>query len=99
MEQVDQITTTPQDHTTLQSLIICTLNLQLRYLVIIEIMDLHQLISLQVIAEIEAVQDQEVHLRQIDQVEATVVHREVKEVVHRLNQEEEDKHVFIDYHK
>ena len=99
MEQVDQITTTPQDHTTLQSLIICTLNLQLRYLVIIEIMDLHQLISLQVIAEIEAVQEQEVHLRQIDQVEATVVHREVKEVVHRLNQEEEDKHVFIDYHK
>ena len=99
MEQVDQITTTPEDHTTLQSLIICTLNLQLRYLVIIEIMDLHQLISLQVIAEIEAVQEQEVHLRQIDQVEATVVHREVKEVVHRLNQEEEDKHVFIDYHK
>lgn len=65
-------------------------------------MDLHQLTSLQKVVamlEVEAVQDQEVHHLQVDQAEAAAVLPEVKEVVHRLNQEEEDKPVFIDYYK
>ncbi len=109
MEQVVQIITTtqdllitPLDHTTLQSLTIVTLGLQLLNLAIIEVVDLHQLISLQevvVIAEVEAVQDQEVHHLQVDQAEEAAGLPEVREVVHRLNQEEEDKPVFIDYYK
>ena len=109
MEQVVQIITTtqdllitPLDHTTLQSLTIVTLGLQLLNLAITEVEDLHQLISLQevvVIAEVEAVLDQEAHHLQVDQAEAVAVLLEVKEVVHRLNQEEEDKPVFIDYYK
>ena len=103
MEQVVQIITTTQDHTTLRSLTIVTLGLQLLNLAIIEVVDLRQLISLQeaviAIAEVEAVQDQEAHHRQVDQAEAAAVLLEVKELVHRLNQEEEDKPVFIDYNK
>jgi hypothetical protein len=109
MEQVVQIITTtqdllitPLDHTTLQSLTIVTLGLQLLNLAITEVEDLHQLISLQevvVIAEVEAVQDQEVHHLQVDQAEEAAVLPEVKEVVHRLNQEGEDKPIFIDYYK
>ena len=103
MGQVVQIITTTLDHTMLQSLTIVTPGLQLLNLAIIEVVDLHQLISLQevviVIAEVEAVLDQEAHHLQVDQAEAVAVLLEVKEVVHRLNQEEEDKPVFIDYYK
>ena len=87
-----------RDHIALQSLTIFTLGLQLLHLGIITLMDLHQLTSLQkvvAILEVEAVQDQEVHHLQVDQAEAAAVLPEVKEVVHRLNQEEEDKPVFI----
>jgi|TARA_B110000495_G_C22968138_1_gene567954 hypothetical protein len=105
MEQVVQIITTTQDHTTLRSLTIVTLGLQLLNLAIIEVVDLRQLTNLQgvvVIVEVEAVldhQDQEVHHLQVAQVEVAAVLLEVKELVHRLNQEEEDKPVFIDYNK
>ena len=50
-----------------------------------------------VIAEVEAMQDhqdQEVRHLQVAQVEVAAVLPEVKEVVHRLNQEEEDKPVY-----
>ena len=71
MEQVDQITITPLGHTALQSLTIVTPGLQLLNLATIEVVDLHQLISLQeavlVIAEAEAVLDQEAHHLQVDQ--------------------------------
>ena len=101
MEQVVQIITTTQDHTMLQSLTIVTPGLQLLNLVTIEVVDLHQLISLQeviVIAEVEAVLDQEAHHLQVDLVEAAAALPEVKAVVHRLNQEEEDKTAFILYY-
>ena len=100
LEQIVQIITTTQGHTTLRSLTIVTLGLQLLNLAIIELVDLHQLTSLQevvVIVEIEAVLDhqgQEVHHLQVAQAEVAAVLPEVKEVVHRLNQEEEDKPVY-----
>jgi len=96
MEQVVQIITTTLDHTMPQSLTIVTQGLQLLNLAIIEVVDLHQLISPQ---EIEAVLDQEAHHLQVDLAEAAAALPEVKEVVHRLNQEEGDKPIFIDYHK
>ena len=96
MGQVVQIITTTLDHTMLQSLTIVTPGLQLLNLAIIEVVDLHQLISLQ---EVEAVLDQEAHHLQVDLAEAAAALPEVKEVVHRLNQEGEDKPIFIDYYK
>ena len=97
MEQVAQITTTTPGHTMLQSLTIVTPDLQLLNLAIIEVVDLHQIISLPEAVQVH--QCQEALLLQLDQAEEAADLPEVKAIVQRLNQEEEDKPVFIDYHK
>ena len=61
---------------------------------------LHPLINHQVIVEVGAVQGlHEAHHLQVGQVEEAAALHEVKEVVHPLNQEEEDKPVINDYIK
>jgi len=107
MEQVVLITTTtqdllttPLDHTTPQSLTTATQDLQLPNLTTIDMEVLHPLINHQVILEVGAVQGlHEAHHLQVGQVEEAAALREVKEVVHPLNQEEEDKPVINDYIK